>query len=116
MKIYVEPNVFLTGRGCKARVLLLCARGRRKALRTDDFLDTSELTLLNLLPDDNGMVIALRGGRRFVARLAALGFTPGARVTMVRNYGSSPVIVRVLDTQVALGRGQAERVIIRKSA
>ncbi len=95
---------------------LVYARGRRKALRTEVFLDAIELTLLNLLPDDSGLVVALKGGRRFVARLAALGFTPGARVIMVRNHGASPVIVRVLDTQVALGRGQAERVIIRKSA
>ncbi|MBC7240186.1 MAG: ferrous iron transport protein A, partial [Chloroflexi bacterium] len=43
----------------------------------------------------------------------ALGFTPGAEVTMVRNPGRGPVIVSVLDTSVALGRGQASRVHVR---
>ncbi len=49
-----------------------------------------------------------------LARLAALGFTPGAEVCMVRNSGRGPVIVSLLDTQVALGRGPAMRIIVRK--
>jgi ferrous iron transport protein A len=55
----------------------------------------------------------LEGGSGFVGRLAALGFTPGAEVAVVRNSGRGPVIVSVLDTQIALGRGQADRVLVR---
>lgn len=69
--------------------------------------------LADLLPGQSGTVLALEGGPGFVGRMAALGFTPGAEVTMVRNPGRGPVIVSVLDTSVALGRGQASRVQVR---
>jgi len=71
------------------------------------------VSLADLLPGQSGTVLRLSGGRGFVGRMAALGFTPGAEVTMVRNPGRGPVIVSVLDTSVALGRGQASRVHVR---
>jgi ferrous iron transport protein A len=60
-----------------------------------------------------GTVVKLEGGRGILGRLAALGFTPGANVTVMRNHGSGPIIVTVLDTQIALGRGQAAKVYVR---
>jgi Fe2+ transport system protein FeoA len=57
---------------------------------------------------------ALEGGHQFVARLASLGFTPGARLTVVQNYGRGPIIVRLRDTRVALGRGEALKVIVER--
>jgi ferrous iron transport protein A len=47
-----------------------------------------------------------------MARMASLGFTPGAVVTMTRNDGFGPVIVSVRGTRVALGRGEANRVLV----
>jgi ferrous iron transport protein A len=46
--------------------------------------------------------------------MAALGFTPGVTVQVVRNHGHGPIIVSLLDTQIALGRGQARRVLLRR--
>ncbi|MBC7257217.1 MAG: ferrous iron transport protein A [Chloroflexi bacterium] len=71
------------------------------------------ISLADFLPGQSGTVLGLSGGPGFVGRMAALGFTPGAEVTMVRNPGRGPVIVSVLDTSVALGRGQASRVHVR---
>lgn len=68
--------------------------------------------LAELSTGRSGTIQALSGGRRFVGRLAALGFTPGVPVTMVRNNRFGPVIVAVRGTQVALGRGEARRVIL----
>ena len=59
-----------------------------------------------------GLIHTLNGGRRFVSRLASLGFTPGASVTVMRNYGSGPIIVSVRGAQVALGRGEAHRILV----
>ena len=56
----------------------------------------------------------LSGGHGFVGRMAALGFTPGVTVQVVRNHGHGPIIVSLLDTQIALGRGQARRVRVRR--
>ncbi|HEC36417.1 MAG TPA: ferrous iron transport protein A, partial [Anaerolineae bacterium] len=56
----------------------------------------------------------LNGGRGFVSRAVALGFTPGTEVTMVQNFRRSPLIVVVRDTHIALGRGEARKIGVRK--
>ena len=62
-----------------------------------------------------GVVCELDGGRGVVGRLAALGFTPEAEVTMVQNFGHGPLIVAVRDTRIALGRGEAGKIrVVRK--
>ena len=68
--------------------------------------------LTTLQPGQIGLIHRLRGGHRFVSRLAALGFTPGAPVTVTRNHGIGPLIVSVRGTQVALGRGEAGHVLV----
>jgi len=55
---------------------------------------------------------SLRGGRGFVARMAALGFTPGTEVIMVQNYGHGPLIVSIKGSYIALGRGEAAKVMV----
>jgi len=55
-------------------------------------------------------------GHTLVSRLSALGFTPGANVTMIQNYGHGPVIVNVRDTRIALGRGEAAKIRVRQVA
>ncbi len=52
------------------------------------------------------------GGHHFLSRLASLGFTPGARLRVVQNYGRGPIIVSVRETRVALGRGEAEKILV----
>jgi ferrous iron transport protein A len=47
-----------------------------------------------------------------MSHLAPLGFTPGARVEMVQNFGHGPVIVMVRGTRIALGRGEAQKIIV----
>ena len=67
-------------------------------------------TLSDLRSGDRARVDTLFGGAGFRSRLAALGFTPGAEVRMLQNYGRGPVIVNIRDTRIALGRGEAKRV------
>ena len=55
------------------------------------------------------------GGHQFLSRLASLGFTPGARLQVVQNYGHGPIIVRLRDTRVALGRGEAKKILVEKA-
>lgn len=70
--------------------------------------------LERLNPGAVGYIGALEGGHRFISRLAALGFTPGAPVTVVRNYGHGPIIVQVRGAQIALGRGEAGRILVHR--
>lgn len=76
----------------------------------------SSIPLTQLTPREEGTVAALRGGHGFVSRLATLGFTPGVPLTMVQNYGHGPLIVLVRETRIALGRGEASHILVRRKA
>lgn len=56
---------------------------------------------------------SLLGGRALSSRLATLGFTPGAELVMVQNYGWGPVIVQIRGTRIALGRGEARKINVQ---
>jgi len=66
--------------------------------------------LNNLQADEAAVVRELDGGTHFRSRMASLGFTPGALIKMVQNYGHGAVIVSLRGTRVALGRGEARKV------
>jgi Fe2+ transport system protein FeoA len=59
-------------------------------------------------------IITLAGGGAVAGRLAALGFVPGTRVSMVQNFGRGPLIVSVIHTRVALGRREAVTIRARR--
>ncbi len=73
-----------------------------------------EVTLADLQIDERAVVVRLRGGRSVVQRLAAMGFTPGADVQVAQNYGWGPLIVSTRGARVALGRGEARRLIVER--
>ncbi len=75
-------------------------------------MNEQRISLSALAPGEVGVVRQLAGGRGFMSRLAALGFTLGAAVAMVQNFGHGPLIVLVRDTRVALGRGEAAKVLV----
>ncbi|MGD2176461.1 MAG: FeoA family protein [Anaerolineae bacterium] len=63
---------------------------------------------------EHGEVVRLAGGHGILSRMTALGFTPGADVTVIQNYGRGPLIARVRNARIALGRGEARRVYVRR--
>lgn len=72
--------------------------------------------LSTLRTGEVGVVADLFGGHNLRSRMLTLGLTPGAVVTVLQNYGRGPMIVRVRDARVALGRGEAEKVLVRRRA
>jgi ferrous iron transport protein A len=56
----------------------------------------------------------LCGGNDFMSRMAALGFSIGEEIQVVQNYSHGPIIVSVRDTHVALGRGEAKKVLVEE--
>ncbi len=75
-------------------------------------MNEQRISLSALAPGEVGVVRQLAGGRGFISRLATLGFTLGVEVNMVQNFGHGPLIVLVRDTRVALGRGEAMKVLV----
>ena len=69
-----------------------------------------------LYTGEQGVVVDLAAGRRMLSRMASLGFTPGAEVTVVQNFGRGPLITRVRGARIALGRGEAGQIYVRKGS
>jgi len=62
-----------------------------------------------------GVVKSLAVGRGMLARCLSMGFTPGSLVRMGENYKSGPVLVKVHDTDVVLGRGVAAKIMVARN-
>ena len=74
------------------------------------------LPLSSLKAWETGVVQDIAGNSGFISRISATGFTHNAEVTMVRNGKWGPVIVFIRDTQMALGRAEAKKIMVRKIA
>jgi ferrous iron transport protein B len=70
------------------------------------------LKLIDLEMGQHGMVRRLSGGKGFISRLAAMGFTPGAQVTMIRRQGDGPVLVSLRGAKVAIGFMEADKILL----
>jgi Fe2+ transport system protein FeoA len=69
---------------------------------------------LSALPTGaRGVIHSLLGERSFGSRVANLGFTVGAPVSVRQNYGRGPMIVALRGTLVALGRAEAAKVLVQ---
>jgi ferrous iron transport protein A len=80
---------------------------------TDKAIQNEKMKAVSDLPaGKRGVVRLLRGGEEFTHRMVTLGFTLGVEVTVVQNYGRGPILVSVRDTHIALGRGEALKVLI----
>ncbi len=72
------------------------------------------LAALSHLPAGrHALVRALRGGHEFCSRAANLGFTAGAPIHVQQNYGHGPILVSVRGALVALGRAEADKILVQ---
>ncbi len=70
---------------------------------------------LDRLPVGSRAVVRqLGGGREFANRLSAMGLSLGAAITVLQNSGHGPVLVLVRETRIALGRGEAMKILTRR--
>jgi ferrous iron transport protein A len=97
-------------------------KGRSKRVRPpisyegNTFGGPAQVSLADLRTSERGVVAALGGGRSILQRLASMGFTPGAKVEVIQNYGWGPLIVTTRGARVALGRGEARRIAVEREA
>ena len=70
--------------------------------------------LAEVLADRRVLVREIHGGKDFVSRMTALGFTEGVAVQVIHNHGRGPLIALVRGTRVALGRGEALKVLVEE--
>ena len=77
---------------------------------------SDKISLAQLPANALATILSFTSGRLETIRLASLGFTPGASVSMAQNYGRGPLIVTVRGTRVALGRGEAAQILVQPAA
>jgi len=59
-----------------------------------------------------GQIKRFAGGHDFAARAIAMGLTLGAEVKVIQNYGHGPILVGVQGARIALGRGEAAKIMV----
>jgi DtxR family Mn-dependent transcriptional regulator len=96
----------------KERAALLLAKPVSAEAKTTAM---EELSISRLATGESGVVKSYTGGRGMLGRCLSMGFTPGSLVKMLKNFGGGPVLVKVHDTEVALGRGIAEKIIVTRN-
>jgi ferrous iron transport protein A len=74
-----------------------------------------DVPLSALQAGEYGTIIDLAAGKSVLSRMASLGFTPGAHVSVVQNFGRGPLIALVRGARIALGRGEARRIRVRRA-
>jgi ferrous iron transport protein A len=57
-------------------------------------------------------VSQIDAGQSLTARLSAMGLTPGVPVDVITVSGG-PIVLQVLGSRLALGRGMAKKVLVR---
>ena len=71
------------------------------------------LTLRQMQSGQSGKVVQIHGGHGLVNRLSALGIRPGKRITKVSSMlMRGPVTIQSGNTQVAVGFGMANKIIV----
>jgi len=68
------------------------------------------LTMVN--PGQEVTMIDILGGRGIRSKLYSMGLVPGAAFTVLSRNGGGPVMLRVKDSRLAIGRGMAQKIIV----
>jgi Fe2+ transport system protein FeoA len=71
------------------------------------------MTLVDITEGGNAKIVSIGGGRTARQQLRELGLFPGDTIRVVRyaSFGG-PLLVECRGTQVAIGRGIAEKVMV----
>lgn len=73
-----------------------------------------EILLSKLGSGKSGIIKSYIGKRSTLGRYLSLGFTPGSVIKMLKNYNSGPVLVKIHDTDIAIGQELADKIIINR--
>jgi ferrous iron transport protein B len=74
-------------------------------------MNREAIPLLTLREGEEGYISTIGGGTGLSSRLASMGLAPGLRVRILQRSGGL-VMVQAGDTRVALGRGEAEKILV----
>jgi len=64
--------------------------------------------------NDLVVIKGINCGRNFSRRLCDLGLFEGSEVRIIKNDNFGPIVIQVLHSKIALGRGEAEKIYAEK--
>jgi ferrous iron transport protein A len=70
--------------------------------------------LVLLGPGEQAEVIRLICGERLFRRLMDMGLRVGKRLKVLSNRGRGPVLIKIEGLRLALGRGAARKILVRR--
>ncbi|WP_297464532.1 FeoA family protein [Thermococcus sp.] len=70
--------------------------------------------LSELQPGERGVVVDITGGSTLRSRLYAMGLAPGVVIRVIERYSMGPVVIEAGGTRLAVGKGMASKVLVRK--
>ncbi|MCF7862313.1 ferrous iron transport protein A [Candidatus Woesearchaeota archaeon] len=71
------------------------------------------IPLTDLRAGKSAEVITINCGHQLIKRLCDLGLLEGSTIKVSKN-DSGPLIIEILDTRLAIGRGQANKIYVRE--
>lgn len=72
------------------------------------------LSLAEMETGSRGEIVRIDGGEGTVRKLWVLGVVPGKKIEKVSSIlGKGPVVIRLGQQEIALGRGVAQRILVR---
>ncbi|MFO8109654.1 MAG: FeoA family protein [Thermoplasmata archaeon] len=70
---------------------------------------------MRLKVGDKGIIIGLEGGRSFQRRLRTMGIREGKTVKLITKHPiGGPLVIEIAGRSTTIGRGMAERILVRK--
>lgn len=69
--------------------------------------------LIDMEDAEKGVICLLEGGDFFRNKLSAMGISKGAKIKKITgHFMGGPVLIKVKNTEIAVGRGMAEKIIV----
>ncbi len=69
--------------------------------------------LIDMEDAQKGVISSLEGGNVFRNKLSSMGISEGAKIKKITgHFMGGPVIIKVKNAKIAVGRGMAEKIIV----
>ena len=73
----------------------------------------SPIVITDLREGDQGIIHSIEGGSALTSRLAGMGIVVNARFR-IAQFSGGLIVIQVADTRIALGRGEASKIMVYK--
>lgn len=75
--------------------------------------ESHPVRLSDIAPGEEVIVVGLASGRGAARQFTELGVEPGMGLRVLENVGAGPVFVALGERQLEIGRGMADKLLVR---